>query len=46
MFSFERAIAIDPTFAMAYAELAQTYVWKLFLSRRTRGSGKRRPLFL
>jgi TolB-like protein/Tfp pilus assembly protein PilF len=31
MFAFERAIAIDPTFALAYAELAQTYVWKLFL---------------
>ena len=27
----ERAIAIDPTFALAYAELAQAYVWKLFL---------------
>ena len=31
MSAFERAIAIDPTFALAYAELAQTYVWKLFL---------------
>ncbi len=31
MVSFEQAVAIDPTFAMAYAELAQTYVWKLFL---------------
>ena len=31
MFAFERATAIDPTFALAYAELAQTYVWKLFL---------------
>ena len=31
MLSFERAVAIDPTFAVAYAELAQTYVWKLFL---------------
>lgn len=31
MLAFERAIAIDPTFALAYAELAQTYVWKLFL---------------
>ena len=29
--ALERAIAIDPTFALAYAELAQTYVWKLFL---------------
>jgi len=31
MLALERAIAIDPTFAMAYAELAQAYVWKLFL---------------
>ncbi len=31
MLAFEHAIAIDPTFALAYAELAQTYVWKLFL---------------
>ena len=31
MLALERAIAIDPTFALAYAELAQTYVWKLFL---------------
>ena len=31
MLAFERAIAIDPTFALAHAELAQTYVWKLFL---------------
>jgi TolB-like protein/DNA-binding winged helix-turn-helix (wHTH) protein/Tfp pilus assembly protein PilF len=31
MLAFERAIAIDPGFALAYAELAQTYVWKLFL---------------
>ncbi len=29
--SLERAVATDPTFAAAYAELAQTYVWKLFL---------------
>ena len=29
--AFERAIAIDPAFALAYAEPAQTYVWKLFL---------------
>jgi DNA-binding winged helix-turn-helix (wHTH) protein/TolB-like protein len=31
MLAFERAIAIDPSFALAHAELAQTYVWKLFL---------------
>jgi len=31
MLALERAIAIDPTFALAYAELAQAYVWKLFL---------------
>jgi TolB-like protein/DNA-binding winged helix-turn-helix (wHTH) protein/tetratricopeptide (TPR) repeat protein len=31
MLALERAIAIDPTFALAYAELAQTYIWKLFL---------------
>jgi TolB-like protein/DNA-binding winged helix-turn-helix (wHTH) protein/Tfp pilus assembly protein PilF len=31
MLAFERAIAIDPGFALAHAELAQTYVWKLFL---------------
>ncbi len=31
MSAFERAVAIDPTFALAYAELAQTCVWKLFL---------------
>ena len=31
MLAFERAVALDPTFALAYAELAQTYVWKLFL---------------
>jgi len=29
--TLERAVAIDPTFASAYAELAQAYVWKLFL---------------
>lgn len=29
--NLERAVAIDPTFASAFAELAQTYVWKLFL---------------
>ncbi len=29
--SLERAVAIDPNFASAYAELAQAYVWKLFL---------------
>lgn len=29
--ALERAVAIDPNFASAYAELAQTYVWKLFL---------------
>ncbi len=29
--TLERAVAIDPTFASAYAELAQVYVWKLFL---------------
>ncbi|MEO8215529.1 MAG: winged helix-turn-helix domain-containing protein [Acidobacteriota bacterium] len=29
--SLERAVAIDPTFAAAHAELAQAYVWKLFL---------------
>jgi len=31
MLALEHAIAIDPTFALAYAELAQAYVWKLFL---------------
>jgi TolB-like protein/DNA-binding winged helix-turn-helix (wHTH) protein len=31
MLALETAIAIDPTFALAYAELAQAYVWKLFL---------------
>jgi tetratricopeptide (TPR) repeat protein len=31
MAALEHAIAIDPTFALAYAELAQAYVWKLFL---------------
>ena len=29
--TLERAVATDPTFASAYAELAQVYVWKLFL---------------
>jgi TolB-like protein/Flp pilus assembly protein TadD len=29
--ALERAVAIDPNFASAHAELAQTYVWKLFL---------------
>ncbi|MCA1619013.1 MAG: protein kinase [Acidobacteria bacterium] len=29
--SLERAVAADPTFAAAHAELAQAYVWKLFL---------------
>ncbi|MCM3873346.1 MAG: tetratricopeptide repeat protein, partial [Pyrinomonadaceae bacterium] len=29
--SLERAVATDPTFAAAHAELAQAYVWKLFL---------------
>lgn len=29
--ALERAVATDPTFAPAYAELAQAYVWKLFL---------------
>jgi len=29
--TLERAVAIDPTFAAAYAELAQAYVWKLYL---------------
>ena len=29
--ALERAVALDPTFAVAYAELAQTYTWKLFL---------------
>jgi TolB-like protein/DNA-binding winged helix-turn-helix (wHTH) protein/lipopolysaccharide biosynthesis regulator YciM len=29
--SLERAVAADPTFAAAQAELAQAYVWKLFL---------------
>jgi tetratricopeptide (TPR) repeat protein len=27
----EHAVAVDPTFASAYAELAQAYVWKFFL---------------
>jgi TolB-like protein/DNA-binding winged helix-turn-helix (wHTH) protein/lipopolysaccharide biosynthesis regulator YciM len=29
--ALERAVALDATFADAYAELAQAYVWKLFL---------------
>ena len=29
--ALERAVAADPTFAAAHAELAQAYVWKLFL---------------
>jgi tetratricopeptide (TPR) repeat protein len=29
--ALERAVTIDPNFAAAYAELAQAYVWKLFL---------------
>jgi serine/threonine protein kinase/tetratricopeptide (TPR) repeat protein len=29
--ALERAVATDPTFAEAHAELAQAYVWKLFL---------------
>ena len=29
--ALERAVAIDPTFGAAHAELAQAYVWKLFL---------------
>ena len=29
--SLERAVVADPTFAAAQAELAQAYVWKLFL---------------
>ncbi len=29
--TLERAVAIDPTFAAAYAELAQAYVWRLHL---------------
>jgi tetratricopeptide (TPR) repeat protein len=29
--ALERSVAADPTFAAAYAELAQAYVWKLFL---------------
>jgi eukaryotic-like serine/threonine-protein kinase len=29
--ALERAVASDPTFAAAHAELAQAYVWKLFL---------------
>jgi tetratricopeptide (TPR) repeat protein len=29
--NLERAVGIDPNFASAYAELAQAYVWRLFL---------------
>jgi len=29
--ALEHAVATDPSFAAAYAELAQAYVWKLFL---------------
>ena len=29
--AFERAVTLDPTFATAFAELAQVYVWRLFL---------------
>jgi eukaryotic-like serine/threonine-protein kinase len=29
--ALEKAVAIDPNFAAAHAELAQAYVWKLFL---------------
>jgi TolB-like protein/DNA-binding winged helix-turn-helix (wHTH) protein/Tfp pilus assembly protein PilF len=29
--ALERAVSTDPTFAAAYAELAQAYSWKLFL---------------
>ena len=29
--NLENAVAIDPNFAAAYAELAQAYVWRLFL---------------
>ncbi len=29
--ALENAVATDPSFAAAYAELAQAYVWKLFL---------------
>jgi serine/threonine protein kinase/Tfp pilus assembly protein PilF len=29
--SLERAVELDPNFASAWAELAQAYVWKLFL---------------
>src|SRR4029453_3251585 len=28
---FEQAVAADPKFAGAYADLAQAYVWRLFL---------------
>src|SRR5262245_30647438 len=29
--TLERAVALDPTSAAAYAELAQAYIWKLYL---------------
>jgi eukaryotic-like serine/threonine-protein kinase len=32
--ALERAVATDPTFAAAHAELAQAYVWKLFFFAR------------
>ena len=32
--ALERAVATDPTFAAAHAELAQAYVWKLFFFTR------------
>ncbi|HEV2827608.1 MAG TPA: tetratricopeptide repeat protein, partial [Pyrinomonadaceae bacterium] len=35
--ALEHAVGIDPTFAAAYAELAQAYVWKLFLFAPSEG---------
>jgi serine/threonine protein kinase/Tfp pilus assembly protein PilF len=35
--ALERAVAIDPAFAAAHAELAQAYVWKLFLFAPSEG---------
>ena len=32
----QRAVAIDPSFASAYADLAQSYVWRLFLFASSR----------
>ena len=32
--ALERAVATDPTFAAAHAELAQAYIWKLFFFTR------------